>query len=414
MRPANTLRLLSVMTLVQCTISGIFGPILLQILINVHLDPDVISHLGKYFGNGMFSVVLVYLLCPAFLFLAPLVGAYTDEWGRKKFLCAAIFASILGYALIWFSLGWANESLFLFGLFFFSASKTYLPIAMSAMSDLSTAKKKEFSFGLIYLIMLMIIFASQYGYYVLEDHYDDIYLNMEKILVFLMIFEGLNLALAVFIFSESLRKKTPVKHPLVTRILFQVERTFKHKKIPALFGLLLCTSFFWSFYFQIIYETLTKKFGLSDAQSDQFILYYLTVMFLGALLLYRYFIKSITYHRTLSIFGLTSIGFIGCGLFSSSLVGQIIFVVPLAIGSIIIGPLLCSLISREWDKTQQGLLMGIIAPALVTTWIFSGIVSIALQDEFSRFAMPSLAVGGTIILGLVGTVGKKLFAGEKH
>lgn len=413
MRIFSTSTLLSLITLVQCTISGVFGPILLQILINAHLDPDVLSHLGKSFGNSMLSVVLVYLLCPAYLFLAPIVCAYTDGDGRKPFFCASILAAMLGYALIWFSLGWASEPLFLFGLFFFSASKIYLPIAMSIVTDLNKNKKRELAFGFIYLILLTIIISSQYGYYLLKECDDNIYYFIEKILIILMVIETLNLALAVFIFPETHKKKSSLKHPLISRIMIQLTSIFENKKMPRLFFLLLLTSFLWSLYFQTIYNILIKNFDLTPHQSNKFILYQLCLMGLGVFIFYRFLLDKITYSRIMLILNTMALGFIGCGLFAFSLIGQIIFVIPLALGAIIAGPILSALISREWDRSQYGLLMGIIAPALTVTWILSGVIPIEYDGEYGAFSMLGITFGGTLILLLVKLWGRKLFLGEK-
>jgi MFS family permease len=416
MSTSSALPILSIITLIQCTISGVFGPILLQILISAHLDADVISHITKSFGNSMFSVVLVYLLCPAYLFLAPIAGAYSDQWGRKQLLCITITASILGYGLIWFSLSCGNECLFLLGLFFFSASKIYLPTAMTVLSDIKKDKKNEISiaFGLMYLILLIIIFAAQYGYYLLRHHYEDISFFTEKILLILVLLEIFNLILAIVALPETLNKKPGLKRPLVPRILSQIANLFENKKLPKLFGLLLFVSFFWSLYFQSIYQVLNKKFDFTNGQTEMFIFYHLTLMLIGVTLLYRYFIKRVNYRRIVTIFRVTAIGFIGCGLFPSLLFAQLFFIIPLALGSIIIGPLLCSFIAKEWDHSQLGLLMGIIAPALTITWILSGILPIEFEGKLTTFSMLSLILGGIILLFLIRAFGKKLFIGELH
>ncbi len=412
MRNSQTFIVLSIIMLMQSLISGFFGPVLLQIMINLHLDQDLVSVLTRLDGSALFNICFICLLCPAYLILAPIVGAYSDKYGRKKYLCGTMIASILGYALIWCSIRWGSIWLLSGSLFLFSLSKIYLPLIMAVITDISIGEKRAWRFGIFHLIMFFMFFSAQFGHILLKKHYEPLDIFINKSLIILIIGEVINFSIAAFILPET-RKTIPNSKQLTAHFLLsRVLKIFSMEKIPLFFIWILCISFFWSLYSQLSYNILKTVFHFDYYKISLSMIYNFVIITTAILCVFSFYIKKMSYHFTKTIIYFLIMGFIGSGLFPSS-IGQLVFIIPLAGGMIIFATSVITLISKKTDDSDQGLLMGIIAPSVIVMYILSGIVAVKFSNYPVSYSQYAIVACGIFLMGLFLYSGKKLFLKEK-
>lgn len=410
MRDSRIFVVLSIIILIQSFISGFFWPILLKILITLHLDQNTVSNLTRLEGNVMFSIYFVCLLCPAYLILSPIIGAYSDEHGRKKSLYKIMLAPILGYSLIWYSIQLNSLWLILGSLLLFSMSKLYLPLIMAMITDISAGKKRAWFFGILHLMMFTIFLSTQFANTLLQNLNEPLNIFIRRALVLLIIFEVINFSIAAFILPETRKNIQDPKQLTAQLMISRILKIFTEKKVFGFFGWLFCLSFFWSLYSQLSYNIFTKKFHFNYHQLSLFMIYNFFIVAAGIIFVYPHVIKKMTLRFIVSVFGFLIIGFIGCGIFPS-LTGQLLFIIPLAGGIIVLLPLLLTLISNRLDSSQQGLMMGIMAPSTTIAYVLSGFISIKLI-HYSTSSILALATGGIFMFFLLVVSGKKLFSGE--
>jgi MFS family permease len=102
---------------------------------------------------GMRSVILGLLLFlyPAGQFFgAPILGALSDHFGRKRMLLCSLAATTLLYGVIAFSLWFNVPLLLMISLFVAGFSEGNIAIAQSAMADMVHGHERTVAFGWIY------------------------------------------------------------------------------------------------------------------------------------------------------------------------------------------------------------------------------------------------------------------------
>ncbi|CCB89601.1 MFS transporter [Simkania negevensis] len=122
----------------------IFTPMLL------HGSGSVLPH---HFPESLRTILLGVALSvyPLGQFLgAPVFGALSDHFGRKRLLVISLSAATIFYALVSFSLHFGNIFWVIFFTFFAGLSEANIAIAQGAIADLTHEKNRGRFFGYIY------------------------------------------------------------------------------------------------------------------------------------------------------------------------------------------------------------------------------------------------------------------------
>jgi MFS family permease len=102
-----------------------------------------------------YRVILLGIVLALFplaqFFGSPILGAFSDRFGRRPILLISLYAAPLCYALIAFSLTASNLSLLLLGSLLAGISQANIVIAQSSIADVAPAKERGRLFGYIYL-----------------------------------------------------------------------------------------------------------------------------------------------------------------------------------------------------------------------------------------------------------------------
>lgn len=199
-------------------------------------------------------------------FSAPIVGALSDQKGRKPLLVQTLLVIIVGYFLC--ALGvWLHSLIFLLiGRLIVGIGTGNAAVVYAAIADISNADEKPKRFGLACM-------ASGIGF-TLGPFLGGAFSSWSFAAPFLfaMACSIVNLALLFFFLPET--------HHLRRKVELSISLGFKNLKkafqIPALRALVLSVFFFclgWSFYWEFIPVTWIQEYNLSPSEVGNFYAY---------------------------------------------------------------------------------------------------------------------------------------------
>lgn len=117
----------------------------LPILPEMFLDPEV-SILPSTYSQQV-KMLLLGLVMSAYplgqLIGAPLLGKFSDLWGRKKIILISLFASMLGYIFTAMATSHASVPFIFTGLLFCGFCEGNIAIAQSVAADLSSSAQEQ-------------------------------------------------------------------------------------------------------------------------------------------------------------------------------------------------------------------------------------------------------------------------------
>lgn len=216
--------------------------------------------------RGAWLGILLAMGPLAQFFSSPIVGALSDQEGRKPLLKNTLLVIILGYFLC--SLGvWAESlSLLLVGRAVVGVGTGNAAVAYAAIADISKEEEKAKHFGLASM-------SSGIGFTIgpllggTLSHW-----GFAVPFLFSIVFSLINLTLLLFWFDEThhVRRNVQLSFSLGLKNL---KKAFK---IPALQALFLSFFFFcvgWSFYWEFIPVTWIQKYHLTPSQVGDFYAY---------------------------------------------------------------------------------------------------------------------------------------------
>jgi DHA1 family tetracycline resistance protein-like MFS transporter len=370
--------------LLDCIGFGIIIPIMPKLIMD--LTGSGISKASEYGGLLLTLYSLMMFVC------APVLGALSDQWGRRTVLLISIF----GMAVDYFFLAFAHTIGLLFiARFIAGICGASITTASAYIADVSTPEKRAQNFGLIgaafglgFIIGPVIggVF-SQYG-----------------VRVPFMIAGGLSLLnwlYGFFILPESLlpenRRKFDWRRANPIGALMQL------KRYPSLIGLLIAllilyvaaqsTQTVWAYYTQL-------KFGWNE----QWIGY--SLGFVGIMVaivqggLIRIIIPRIGQKRSI-MYGLV-LYFIGFATFAFASSGWMMFafIVPYALAGITT-PAIQGIISTKVSANEQGELQGIMTSMMSLATIIGPLSMSYLFAHFTQANAPIYFPGAPFLAGAV-------------
>ncbi|MBI2809726.1 MAG: MFS transporter, partial [Candidatus Melainabacteria bacterium] len=197
---------------------------------------------------------------------SPIVGAMSDQKGRRPLLLKSILIIVLGYFLC--ALGVWSESLLLLliGRVIVGIGTGNAAVAFAAIADLSKPEEKAKHFGLISMAGGIGFTIGPFLGGTLSSW------GFAAPFLFAMVFSLINWVMLLFGFAETHHVRRNVEFSL-TLGLKNLKKAFQ---IPSLRALFLCFFFFcvgWSFYWEFIPVTWIQEYGLTSQQVGHFYAY---------------------------------------------------------------------------------------------------------------------------------------------
>jgi DHA1 family tetracycline resistance protein-like MFS transporter len=312
-------------------------------------------------SNAVFEIVIsIYSVC-MFLF-SPLLGALSDNHGRKKLLLISMIGSGVGFVISALGLYFSTLSVLLAGRVISGMTAGSLGIAQAAIADLSNTENKANRIGYI-------VIANGLGF-TCGPLLGALLINVTPSLFISMLFTGTLSAigaLIVFYFFDETHTPLTTKIDLLSSLknLLQVGNFPNLKKI---FICLFITMLGYITFFNYLPIFLHQRFNYSGNQQGYFLGYY-AILFSASLC---YFLPKLQKRFPLSKLVYTaiifhSIFYLIC-FTATSAKTLYAYVIPISVFAPIMYVGLVTLLSNQASPTEQGKVMGIVGSICALTW----------------------------------------------
>lgn len=326
-----------------------------------------------------FSVVL--MLSPlAFIICSPILGHFSDRYGRKATLVGALIAACFGFILPIIGILKKLISLIFIGRFIAGLSSSSQPIAQAGITDFTTGKQRAFYLALIGAAMTlgMVIGPITSSLLSLENVTTPYWLAF--------ILSLINLVLLIVLYKNP----HDPNHPPASHQRFQLSyylRLITHQRI----WLLLLGFFFleclWSQYYQALFLTLDQHFHYSVVKITVFTAYIGLWMTLGLTIIYKKLIAHYSIENILKaslVILLISIGL--CNIQNTAV--QWVMMIPVTICFGIAYPSILHITSHRTDSRNQGYILGSASTMLGLAWMITGLIAGPMVATW--FALPTI------------------------
>lgn len=355
-RKTNSLLILFIIVFFDMLGMGIIFPILAPLL----LDPQNLL-LPPSTDQALRTIILglIFAIYPLTQFFgAPILGALSDHYGRKKILIISLAGTFLGYLI--FALGVITHNIWL--LFFSRAIDGFtggnIAVAQSSIADLSDNKTKAGNFGMIGMAFgLGFIFGPFFGG-VLSDPKLVSWFNFATPFWFAAILSVMAILMVTFILPETLLTPRDTKVSIFSGIK-NIRKAFTTPHLRIMFLIIFMMIFGFSFFTQFFPVYLFGKFSLDQAHIGNIFAY----IGLWSALAQGLFMRPLSKKFMPRIlFGLSAIGMsvaLFCIILPTNVIG-LLFVIPfIAIFRGINQPNSVAIISNMTTPQEQGEILGI-------------------------------------------------------
>lgn len=128
---------------------GILIPVM-PVLLTDPTSSHYILPFGTSVKTGYLLLGVLFTLFSLGQFLAaPIIGQFSDKWGRKKLLAFSVFGTALGHFLFAVGIFIGNVPLLFFSRFFAGVTGGNIVVAQAAIADITTPENRAKNFGLI-------------------------------------------------------------------------------------------------------------------------------------------------------------------------------------------------------------------------------------------------------------------------
>jgi DHA1 family tetracycline resistance protein-like MFS transporter len=198
-------------------------------------------------------------------FAAPVLGKYSDRYGRKKLLIISLIGSLIGYLIFAIGILIGNVYMLFISRIIDGLTGGNVSIVNSAIADISDAKSKTKNFGLIGMAFgLGFIFGPFIGG-LLSDPKVISWFNLATPFWAAAILVFINIILLIFNFSESIKQKVHKPIHFLSSIL-DIKKVISLKTLNIIFLTIFLINFGWSFFTQFFQIFLYDKFSYTTSQ----------------------------------------------------------------------------------------------------------------------------------------------------
>lgn len=311
---------------------------------------------------------------------APIIGTWSDSWGRKRTLVFSLVLSIIGLSMPIIGIHYSSLTWILVGRFLAGIASSSQSLAQTAVADLSEGNQKAWYFALIAVAMTVsLLIGPPIGAYLSDPTLVSWFNEATPFYAtLLLIFFTLYLTLKSYNNSNHTHQDQQIIN--LSNLKLATKEAFAPGKVRRLFIIFFLYELGWSFYYQDISLYLIQKYDYSVTLSSQFLAYTGIWMALGLTFLYKKLTRRLSLDSLLnwSLIACT-LSFISCAFAQQSFL-QWIFVVPGAIGVGMAYPTIMALISNSVEKNKQGSVLGFAAAAFSAPWGVSALLSGPLSN----------------------------------
>ena len=214
-------------------------------------------------GRSVWLGLLLGSFPIAQFFGAPILGALSDRFGRKKLFLASVAGTCLGYLLFGYAIMTRNLWLCFAGRMLDGFTGGNISIAMSAVADITEPKDRSRNFGLIGMTFGLGFILGPFIGGVLSNSTLVSWFSLETPYWFAAAMCGANLVLIRILFSETLRSpfRTPVR---AGASLNNIRMVFRNREWTRLFLVMFLIVFGFNFFTQFFQVFLIERFQFNS------------------------------------------------------------------------------------------------------------------------------------------------------
>lgn len=307
--------------------------------------------------NILFGISLA--IFPFFQFFgAPILGALSDKFGRKKILFLSIFGTFLGYLLMIIGIEYGFIFLILLSRAIDGFTGGNISVATSAISDISTQEEKVKNFGILGALFGVCFIVGPFLGGKLSDPLVHPSFSFVTPFLFSALLSFLNLISVAFFFKETLSQRIERTVTLNTGIK-NLKKAFSNQKFKTIFTVVFLITLGFSFFTTFFQPYLLSKFNFNQNQIGELFAYIGFWIALTQGFLLKHISKYLNQNKSV-FYGALFLAISLLLLIFPSDSFYIYLITPLvAISNGILSPNYQSIISNLADENSQGEIFGI-------------------------------------------------------
>jgi len=382
--------------LITVFISVLVVGLVIPLLTPVVMDTNII--MPEYYTKDMRLQLLGFFLATypiAQFFGAPILGGYSDKYGRKKVLIISLIGTLIGYLMIVYGMITQNLILVFVGRGLDGFTGGNIPIAYSAIADLFVAEVKAKVFGIVGTIFGIGFIAGLYvGSLLISNDINtlDSYLKPFWIAIILTV---INIIVVITLLKETLTEFITSKVTVFTGIK-NLALAFKLKNIR---GILFANFLFvlgFNFFSQFYQIYLHEQFDYDLSEIGKVYAYFGIFVGITQGVILQFVVKKVSTKNILKYALLFEAIFISMMIWPGRM-ENLYFIAPfVALFNGLINPTIGSVISNLASKDSQGELLGISQSVISISQSIPPIVSGYLVKVNTN--IPTKVAGGLIFL----------------
>lgn len=353
--------------------SGIIAPILAPML----------SQTGNHWlGNSSFvqhiSYGLILASFPFFYMLgAPILGALSDIYGRKKILLVCLLGALIGF--VFYALSFKYNSLFLLVLGRMVAGITSgsQGVAQAAMADISQENDKASNFGLIAVALTIGLVAGPLLGGVLSNSQLVSWFNLSTPFYVVIVLGIINLILLLLTIQDQYQKKLSSALSVngLARHFQSFFQLFRERKIAKILLVFFLFELGWSLYYQALALLLVKSFSYSATGIGLFASYVGAMLSISLIILVRSICPRYSLKAIVSISLLVGVISLMLIFLLPGIYAQYLLVIAITGVVALVYTSLITFASKRVSTYRQGLLMGTTDSLLALAFSITGLLS---------------------------------------
>ena len=337
---------------------GIIIPVLAPLFLNPMSGILPVDYQSAILTRQLLLGLLISVYPLAQFFGAPILGAMSDRFGRKKILIVSLIGTCIGY--LFFGAGIAAASLAT--LFMSRAIDGFtggnISIALSAIADISDPKEKTRNFGLIGMAFGLGFILGPYIGGKLADPTVVSWFTHSTPFWFAAALTFLNIMLVAFRFPETLKTRVQTRISAFTGFR-NIAKAFRMPNLRTMFLVVFFLTIGFNFFTQFFQVYLIEKFQFTTGNIGDLFAYIGLWIAFGQGVVTRIASKKFKPHQILSV---------SCVMLSAALLALLIpdkswmllIVLPfVAIANGLTQPNSTAMISNLSSKEAQGEVLGI-------------------------------------------------------
>ncbi len=242
---------------------GLVVPVLTPIFFghNATLLPETYSFATRSLLYGLINAVYPI----GQFFGAPILGALSDNYGRKPVMIVSLFGTLIGNIIFALSIITGNLPLLFAGRILAGFTGGNVSTATSAVADKSTPKTKSGNFGFLGLAVGLGLVLGPFIGGRLSDHTLVSWFNYVTPFWFACALSALGILSVIFLFKETLKVKVQTKVSFFTGI-HELKHAFTIKKLRIILLVIFLSTLGFNFFIYFFQVFVYEKFKTSETQ----------------------------------------------------------------------------------------------------------------------------------------------------